>query len=198
MPGQQKTVFPLVLIGPMGAGKSRVGRRVARDLAVPFVDTDHRLEAEYGPITEIFDREGEDYFRVLEREVVSGALTEESVVSLGGGAVLNRDTRDDLADCTVVYLTVSPEAVAERISGSTRPLLNNDALGNGALNDGVLKDRAATGGTEGQLASWLRIYDERRPVYEALCDTSIATSGRSVGSIAAEIITWLKEKPGND
>ncbi|WP_022885145.1 shikimate kinase [Glaciibacter superstes] len=188
MSGSLNAVFPLVFIGPMGAGKSRVGRRVARDLAVPFVDTDRRIEAEYGPIAQIFAREGEDYFRVLERELVTAALTEEAVVSLGGGAVLNRDTQTDLADCTVVYLTVSPEAVAARIGGSDRPLLNNGALNNGALN----------GEVEDPLASWLRIYDERRPIYEALCSTSVSTSGRSVGSIAADIVHWLKEKSGND
>ncbi|RXZ45762.1 shikimate kinase, partial [Agromyces binzhouensis] len=93
----------------MGSGKSRVGARLASAVGAPFVDTDHRIVDRHGPIEEIFAREGEAYFRAIEREVVAEALREQAVVSLGGGAVLDPDTRADLAGLAVVRLDVSPE-----------------------------------------------------------------------------------------
>ena len=159
--------LPIVLVGPMGAGKSRVGSRLAASVGVPFVDTDQRLAERYGPIEEIFAHEGEAYFRVIEREVVAEALHEQAVVSLGGGAVLDADTRDDLARLAVVWLQVSAEAVAPRLTGGTRPLL-----------------------ADGGLDRWIRIRDERRPVYEQVAGLVIDTSRRSIGRIVDEITEW--------
>jgi shikimate kinase len=102
----------VVFIGPMGAGKTRLGRRVARTLELPFVDTDKVIVAEHGPISDIFDRYGEQYFRSLERAAVQTALQGEGVVSLGGGAVLDADTRRELTELPVVYLSVTADAVA--------------------------------------------------------------------------------------
>lgn len=166
----ERASFPVVLIGPMAAGKTRTGRAVARSLEVPFIDTDQRVSAAHGPISELFAREGEDYFRLLEREAVVEALAEVAVVSLGGGAVLSPQTQADLAHCAVVFLTASAEAVARRLSGSTRPLLPN--------------------GVE----DWQRIFDERRPIYEALADIRIDTSNRPAWQIADDVLNWLKEK----
>ena len=163
-------LFPLVFVGPMAAGKTKIGRRVARELQVPFIDTDKRIVARYGPIAEIFDREGEDYFRVIEREIVAEALEEDAVVSLGGGAVLNGDTRAELAQAGVVYLSVDAVAAAKRIGGRKRPLVRNG------------------------IGDWQRIFDERRPVYEALADIHFDTSKRSVGDIADDIVTWVRER----
>ena len=109
MPDGVRLPLPIVLVGPMGAGKSRVGQRLAASVGAPFVDTDLRIAERYGPIDEIFDREGEEYFRIVEREVVAEALREEAVISLGGGAVLHADTRDDLAD------------LARRLAHASRP-----------------------------------------------------------------------------
>lgn len=162
-------LFPLVFIGPMAAGKTKIGRRVARALELPFVDTDKRIVAVHGPIPEIFAREGEDYFRVIEREAVAEALGEEAVVSLGGGAVLNPETQTDLARCNVVYLSVNAAAAKTRIGGRKRPLLRNG------------------------IADWQRIYDERRPIYEALASIRFDTSNRPVDSIADDIVTWVRE-----
>jgi len=148
----------------MGAGKSRVGQRLAASVDAPFVDTDVRIVERYGPIDEIFDREGEEYFRIVEREVVADALREEAVISLGGGAVLHPDTRDDLADLQVVWLKVSREAVAPRLTGGTRPLL-----------------------AEGGLAAWSAILEARAPIYRELADLDIDTSRRSVARIVDEI-----------
>jgi len=163
-------VLPLAFIGPMAAGKTKIARRVARGLSVPFIDTDQRIVERYGPIAEIFSREGEEYFRVIEREVVAEALAEEAVVSLGGGAVLDADTRADLSRCGVVYLSVAAPAAAKRIRGGKRPLLANG------------------------IDDWQRIFDQRRPVYESLFDVHFDTSTRSIGDIADDIVTWTREK----
>lgn len=167
--GVTDSLLPLALIGPMGAGKSRIGRKLAARIGHPFIDTDYRIGVRYGPIPEIFEREGEEYFRIVEREVVAEALGESSVVSLGGGAVLHADTQDDLAGCTVVYLTVSSAAVQARLRGSKRPLLQ-----------------------EG-FERWQQIFEERRPLYERLASIRIDTSHRSIDSIVDELVTWLKE-----
>ena len=164
MSDRVRVPLPIVLIGPMGAGKSRVGQRLAASVDAPFVDTDVRIVERYGPIDQIFEREGEEYFRIIEREVVADALREEAVISLGGGAVLHPDTRDDLADLQVVWLKVSPEAVAPRITGGTRPLL-----------------------ADGGLGRWTAILEARAPIYRELADFDIDTSRRSVARIVDAI-----------
>ncbi|MEO7147105.1 MAG: shikimate kinase, partial [Terrimesophilobacter sp.] len=73
----------LVVIGPPGAGKSRVGKQVARLLHVPFIDTDRRIVAQHGPIATIFADKGEEWFRAVERVEVAKALGESAVISLG-------------------------------------------------------------------------------------------------------------------
>ena len=156
--------LPIVLIGPMGAGKSRVGHRLAASAGAPFIDTDQRIAERYGPIEEIFEREGEEYFRIIEREVVAEALHEEAVISLGGGAVLHPDTRADLADLQVVLLRVTPEAVAPRLSGGNRPLI-----------------------AEGGIGAWTAIFEQREPIYAELADLDIDTSRRSVARIVDDI-----------
>ncbi|MFF2276483.1 shikimate kinase [Agromyces sp. NPDC058126] len=164
MSDQPRLGLPIVLVGPMGAGKSRVGQRLAAAAGAPFIDTDARIAERYGAIDEIFAREGEEYFRVIEREVVAEALREEAVVSLGGGAVLHDDTRDDLGRLPVVWLQVSREAVAPRLAGGNRPLI-----------------------AEGGLDRWSAILEARRPLYAAVADLTIDTSRRSVGRIVDDI-----------
>ncbi|MGO4105763.1 shikimate kinase [Leifsonia sp. YAF41] len=165
-----RTPFPMVFIGPMAAGKSRIGKRVAAALGVQFVDTDKRVVATHGPIKDIFAVHGEERFRELERAAVVDALGTAGVVSLGGGAVLDPATQADLLACTVVFLSATPEAVKSRITGSKRPLLKNG------------------------IADWQRIFDERRPIYEALASIHIDTSNRPIDQIADEIVTWAKER----
>lgn len=161
-------VRALVIIGPMAAGKSKIGRRVARQLSLPFTDTDRVIVSEHGPIPAIFEREGEDVFRGYEREAVARAVVRRSVVSLGGGAVLDPDTQSLLVEATVVYLTVSAEAVRSRIAGSNRPLLTDGA------------------------ASWERIFAERRPTYERLATATWDTSTLPITRLADEIAHWAK------
>src|SRR5690606_22292590 len=97
----------VVLIGAPGAGKTKTGKRVARALGVPHLDTDKLIVAEHGPVADIFAEHGEARFRELEREAVAAALREDAIVSLGGGAVLDPTTRDALRGLPVVQLTVT-------------------------------------------------------------------------------------------
>lgn len=162
----------LVLVGPMAAGKTSVGRRVARRLGVAFVDTDKRIAAEHGPITQIFAEQGEARFREVERAAVATALTEGGVISLGGGAVTDVGTRDLLKRHPVVFLTVSEEAVADRIRGGSRPLLAG----------------------EDPLERWKRIFDERRDWYDEVASATFDTSRRPMQRIADEIVAWRREQ----
>jgi shikimate kinase len=160
---------PVVLIGPPGAGKTTVGRRVARGLGVPFTDTDRAVVDAHGPIADIFREHGEPRFRQLEREAVARALADDGVVSLGGGAVLDPATRADLAACAVVLLTVSEHAVRARIRGDDRPLVDG-------------------------LDSWRRIVADREELYRSLADLTIDTSDRPLPRIAREIERFARER----
>ncbi|HWK21344.1 MAG TPA: shikimate kinase, partial [Microbacteriaceae bacterium] len=84
----------IVLIGAPGAGKTRTGKRVARALGIPHIDTDKRFVAEHGSIAEFFEAYGEPEFRRIERELVADAVREDAIVSLGGGAVLDPATQE--------------------------------------------------------------------------------------------------------
>jgi shikimate kinase len=158
----------IVFIGPSGAGKSRLGKRVARLLDVPYADTDKMIVADHGPIPDIFRQHGEPHFRDLERQAVVRGLTGDGVLSLGGGAILDPATQADLDDHTVVFLTITPEAVAERIAGDTdRPLV--------------------AGGVD----SWLALNAPRWPIYERLADATFDTSHRPNDRLAEEVAAWL-------
>jgi shikimate kinase len=158
----------LVLIGPMGSGKSKLGRRVAKLLGKPFIDTDKVVVASHGSIASIFKEFGEAHFRALERVAVEDALAQDAVVALGGGAILNEDTQADLESRKVALITVTAEAVASRITGSKRPLL--------------------TGG----VSSWIEIMDARREVYESLATRTWDTSSQPLDAIAANIADWAR------
>lgn len=157
----------LVLIGPMGAGKTTIGKRVARALSADFIDSDAEFVRLHGPIASYFEAQGEAAFRREERSVVESALRRSAVLSLGGGAVLDPATRVDLAAVPVVLLTATSDAVRERLGSGTRPLVR------------------------GGIADWTRIMEQRRPVYEALADIVIDTSRRPITLIAAEITEWM-------
>lgn len=175
----EKPLLPLVFIGPMAAGKSKIGRLVARGLQVPFRDTDKLVSAQHGPIPEIFAAHGEPEFRRLERQAVSDALQGEAVVALGGGAVLDDATRSDLAAHTVVLLTVSREAVGRRLSGG-RPLL-----------DGGDADEA--------VERWAGIAEARMPIYQSLATVTFDTSARPISHIAEDIVAWAQQRdPGKE
>lgn len=118
----------IALVGMPGGGKSTVGRHLARQIGVPFVDSDNEIEARLGePIKRFFDREGEARFRDLESEVIEEILArpQEFVLATGGGAVLRDRNRELLhSRATVLYLRSTPEDLFRRLRhDTTRPLL---------------------------------------------------------------------------
>jgi shikimate kinase len=118
---------PIVLVGLMGAGKSTVGRRLAKRLGIPFVDADEEIErAADHSIPEIFDRFGEPAFRDGERRVIARLIEGPAkVIATGGGAFMNEATRALILDrCTAVWLDAQVPTLARRVARrNTRPLL---------------------------------------------------------------------------
>lgn len=163
----------VVLVGPMGAGKTSVGRQVAKRLGVGFIDTDKRIVAAHGPISGVFEKYGESHFRVLEQSAVAAALREGGVISLGGGAVSSVQTRELLRQHPVVFLAVTPEAVADRLRSGGRPLL---------------------AGEDDPLERWNEIYQQRHAWYEEVADVTFDTSRRPMQRIADEIAAWRREQ----
>jgi shikimate kinase len=161
----------LVIIGPPGAGKTKVGKRVARALGVTFVDTDKSIVAEHGAIADIFAEHGEPHFREIEREHVRRALAGTGIVSLGGGAVLDSRTQADLHELRVALITVSADAVGPRLKGEKRPLL-------------------AAGG----VGAWKALVEQRLPLYEALARRTFDSSARRMDAVAADVVAWLHEE----
>ena len=153
----------IVLMGAPGAGKSSVGRRLAKKLGRTFVDVDQRIEEVVGkPVAEIFADEGEAHFRALEQDATLELLGTYDVVALGGGAVMNPVIREALAGHEVIWLKVSIGQATRRVGMNTvRPLL----LGN----------------VRGRLIELLR---ERTPVYEALATRTVETDGRGCAEVA--------------
>lgn len=163
----------VVLVGTMGAGKTTVGRLVADRLGVPFRDTDHDVEMVAGrSVPDIFIDAGEAEFRRLETAAVATALSEyDGVLALGGGAVLDGQTRALLDGHRVVFLRVGLADAAKRVGlGVSRPLL----LGN----------------VRGRIKQLL---DERTPVYESVASHVVDTDGREPAEIAAEVLALLEE-----
>jgi shikimate kinase len=163
----------LVLIGPMGAGKTTVGSEIAKELGCDFADTDALIEADQGKsISEIFVEDGEPHFRLVEESIVIDALLErEGILSLGGGAVMNDATQSALRSSPAkkVFLDISLAAVAPRVGFDTaRPLL-------------MVNPRQ----------KWSELMAARRPIYESLADITIDVSERSVSEISSQIIGQL-------
>lgn len=161
---------PVVLIGPMGSGKTSIGKKAARALGVPFFDTDAAVVREHGSIERLFAEHGEEHFRALEREAVVAGLRGGGIVSLGGGAVMHPQTRADLAGHRVVLLTVTARVVAGRVRDSARPLLQGE--------DAVQR--------------WTAIYEQRRPVYEELADVTFDTSSGPVQDVVDALVDWVR------
>jgi len=161
------------LIGPMGSGKSAVGKMLARLRGMPYYDSDAEIEHRTGvDIPYIFEKEGEAGFRQREREVIESlTLMDPVVISTGGGAVLLPENRKYLAarGC-VVYLETSVAQQAERVrQGRNRPLLTN-------------VDPAT------KLEFLMR---ERAPLYMGIADLTVSTDGRRVRSVVDQIVAVL-------
>ena len=153
----------IVLVGPMGVGKTTIGKKLARALKLPFTDTDALIVKSHGPIDEIFSKQGEATFREFERTALISALAAPGVVATGGGAVLRTDNQADLASSTVVYLATDGKHIGSRLRGSKRPLLQNG------------------------VSDWQKIYDERKPIYEKVADLTINTSKTTLNGVVDEI-----------
>ncbi len=163
----------VVLVGPMGAGKTTVAEMLATRWGVAVRDTDHDVEAGVGkPIQEIFVDDGEAHFRALERAAVATALAEhDGVLSLGGGAVLDEGTRAALAGHVVVFLEVGLAEAVKRVGlGTGRPLL----LGN-------VRARVKA------------LLDERTEIYRSVATVTVNTDDRTPDQVAAEIDRLLEE-----
>lgn len=171
-PGDEASATPpVVLIGPMAAGKTSLGRKLASRLGRTFADTDRLIVLEHGPIPELFAAHGEAVFRRHEADAVRRALTPGAVVALGGGAVLDEGTRALLREqATVVLVTVDERAAERRISGGGRPLVA----------DGI--------------AAWRRIAAERDPIYRELADVTVDTSRTPMARLVDELEAWLTER----
>jgi len=159
----------LFLVGPMGAGKSAVGRQLARLLHLDFADSDDEIETRTGvDIPFIFEKEGEEGFRKRESLVIDDLSKREGVVlATGGGAVINAENRSRLgARGFVVYLYTTVAQQLERTQrGRERPLLNNDDPRK------VLED----------------FMEIRDPLYREIADLVIETDGRRVKAVAKQI-----------
>jgi shikimate kinase len=164
----------VVLIGPMGSGKTTVGRILGDRWQVPVRDTDADVErAEGRTIGEIFIDDGEVRFRALEQAAVAAALSEhDGVLSLGGGAVLDEGTRALLAGHPVVFLQVGLSDAVRRVGlGESRPLLAQ-----------------AVGGVRARIKALL---DERAPIYASVATHVVETDGRTPAEIADEIVARI-------
>ncbi|MEV5583106.1 3-dehydroquinate synthase [Streptomyces parvus] len=167
----------VVLVGPMGVGKSTVGELLAARLGTTYRDTDADVVAEAGkPIAEIFYDEGEEHFRALERRAVAAAVAgHPGVLSLGGGAVLDGSTRELLAGRPVVYLSMDVDEAVRRVGlGAARPLL--------AVNP---------------RRQWRELMDARRHLYEEVARTVVATDENTPEEVAQAIIDALELPEGD-
>ena len=167
----------VVLVGPMGAGKSTVAGLLGARWGLPVRDTDHDIETVSGKsISEIFVDDGEAHFRALERAAVATALGEhDGILALGGGAVLDPGTRERLDGQRVVFLRVGLSDAVKRVGlGVGRPLL----LGN-------VRARVKA------------LLDERTPVYDAVATVTVDTDGKTPEQVADEVAVAVEELEGS-
>ncbi|WP_448321495.1 shikimate kinase [Streptomyces sp. CO7] len=168
----------LVLVGPMGVGKSTVGALLAQRLGVAYRDTDEDIVAAEGrAISEIFVDDGEEHFRALEKAAVATALAEhEGVLALGGGAILDAGSRALLAAHPVVYLSMDvDEAVRRTGLNVARPLL-----------------------TVNPRKQWRELMEARRHLYTEVARVVVATDGRTPEEVAEAVLDALELRKNED
>jgi len=159
-----------IFIGPMGSGKSTIGKAVARSLKLTFRDTDTEIEKlEDMSVSQIFLDKGEDYFRAVEKKVLrQELLSDDTVLALGGGAPLSVEAQSALRAISskVVYLDISLASVAPRIGfNRDRPLLLTNPRG-----------------------QWQTLMEERRPIYESIADVVIDVNNKTEGAVVKEVL----------
>lgn len=164
----------VILIGPMGSGKTTIGQLLASNLGITFRDTDHVIEERAGKtVSDIFLEDGEDEFRILEKKVLRDELlSDDTVLALGGGAPISMDAQSALRAIAspVVYLDISLATVAPRIGfNRDRPLLLHNPRG-----------------------QWQTLMEARRPIYESIADSIIDVNEKSESEIVSLILEVLK------
>lgn len=165
----------VILIGPMGSGKTTIGSLLAEKLGLNFRDTDHLIEEQEGKtVSQIFLDQGEDAFRVIEKRVLrEELLTDGTVLSLGGGAPISIDAQSALRAIAshIIFLDISLSTVAPRIGfNRDRPLLLNNPRG-----------------------QWQTLMEARRPIYEAIADATINVDDKSEEEIVTIALSSLEE-----
>jgi shikimate kinase len=165
----------VILIGPMGSGKTTIGSLLAEKLGLAFRDTDHLIEErEEKPVSQIFLDQGEDVFRAIEKKVLRDELlTDGTVLSLGGGAPISIDAQSALRAISsyIIFLDISLSTVVPRIGfNRDRPLLLNNPRG-----------------------QWQSLMEARRPIYEALADVAINVDDKSEEEIVTIALSSLEE-----
>ena len=164
----------IVLIGPPGAGKSSIGKSLAKELNLNFIDSDSEIEKiSHKKISEIFIEDGEPAFRLLEVDVVRRVLADfDGVISLGGGAPINPEIQEVLQDANypVIFIDVSIAQAAIRIGfNKDRPLL-------------LVNPRQ----------QWISLMNDRRPIYEKLASQTISSDNQKPHEVAKQISDKLK------
>jgi shikimate kinase len=165
----------VILIGPMGSGKTTIGSLLAEKLGLNFRDTDHLIEEqEEKTVSQIFLDQGEDAFRAIEKRVLrEELLTDGTVLSLGGGAPISIDAQSALRAIAshIIFLDISLSTVAPRIGfNRDRPLLLNNPRG-----------------------QWQTLMEARRPIYEAIADATINVDDKSEEEIVTIALSSLEE-----
>mgnify|MGYP005851651477 CR=1 FL=1 len=167
----------VVLVGPMGAGKSTIGRMLAKELGYRFVDSDRIIEQRCGAdIPWIFDVEGEDGFRQRETAMLRELADEtKTVLATGGGAVMREENHASLKrNAVVIYLKTSIEQQVERTrKDRNRPLLQNDDP------EAVLR----------------RLFALRDPIYSTLADIVMFTDRKSPRLVVRQLVNKMNPKP---
>lgn len=164
----------VVLVGPPGAGKTTIGRRLGRAMNLPVVDSDKLIEEEFGkPCGEVFSELGEERFREIEADFVARALASGGIVSLGGGSVLTASTRALLSAHTVVWIDVTADEGVRRTAGNnSRPVLNADD-----------PDQ-----------HYRQLLETREPFYREVATHRVRTDHRPPQRVVAEVLAVLESK----
>ena len=171
----QSNLNNIVLIGPMGSGKTTVGRSLSKKLGIDFYDSDHEITDKTGvSIDHIFDVEGEEGFRKRESDVLKNLCSQDNIIiATGGGAVISEENRLEISKTgSVVYLLSSVHQILRRTSKSkTRPLLENSKNKRKTISD---------------------IINARDPLYREIATITVDTNGKKLNEVINEILVQLK------
>lgn len=167
----------LILIGYRGTGKSTVASLIAATMGLACFDSDAEIERDAGKsIKHIFEQDGEQAFRDREVQVIADLSRHlDTVISLGGGAVMREESRLAIASGTVVWLTARPDTIQARVSADSKTAEQRPNL--------------TTSGGLPEITSLLR---QREPVYRACADFTVETDGKSAEQVAQEIVCLVK------